>query len=84
MPAGYILQNCDFLIQVQWADQVALLSLGSGLEMTNSEVLDWYVYSPDTMVIFTRYSEREEYRKGLSRVCSYHQINNYWSSGFLN
>lgn len=29
----------DLLIKVQWADQVALLSLGSGLEMTNS-VLD--------------------------------------------
>lgn len=40
MHAGYILQNCDLLIHVQWADQVALLSLGSGLEMTNSVVLD--------------------------------------------
>lgn len=34
--AGCILQNCDLLIKVQRADQVALLSLGSGLEMTNS------------------------------------------------
>lgn len=40
MHAGYILQNHDLLIKVQWADQVALLSLGSGLEMTNSVVLD--------------------------------------------
>lgn len=36
MHAGCILQNCDLLIKVQRADQVALLSLGSGLEMTNS------------------------------------------------
>lgn len=40
MHAGYILQNCDLLIKVQGADQVALLSLGSGLEMTNLGLLD--------------------------------------------
>lgn len=34
-----LFQSCDLLIKVQWADQVALLSMGSGLEMTNSVVL---------------------------------------------
>lgn len=39
-----------FLIKVQWAYQVALLSLGSGLEMTSSAVQIQWLFSQGTVI----------------------------------